>query len=173
MAVCMGMAFVSCGDDDEKQTNNTPSGTEDQNLVNLSDFDLAETGHGPFYVTLCYCGEFSSTETTDITRAIANGTLYMDFYVNPSTVNNYYAGSQLNLVSGNTAIEGFTIEKYDPATQTLWLCADDEQNTYSGIVELTQDNEKIYFKWFGEARFPQYFEDARIEAYMLKSDLPQ
>lgn len=162
------MVFVSCNDDE-----NTGGGSSQNNNMNLSDFNLAEPGHGPFYVTSIYCGEFSGEEQGQLMHAIANGTLYMDFYIDPSSVGNYYVGSRVNLVSGSASIQGFTIDKYDPETQTLHLCAVDEQNSYRGTVALTQDNEKIYFSWDGESIFPEMFEDATIRAYMLKSDLSE
>ena len=165
MATFIGISFVSCNDDEN--TNNNQN--QNQNNVNLTGFNIADS-YG-FTITMCYCGEFTPEENSFVLQHIADGTLYADWYYSPGSEDNYYIGAQLNLVSGSVCSAGFSVDKYDVATQNLMLCSHDEQNTYTGTVVLTQDKDNVYMSWTGEPKFPSMFETAKMEGYVLKSKL--
>ena len=167
MATFIGLSFVSCSDDES--TNNSQNQNQNQNSVNLNGFNLAHS-YG-FTITTCYCCEFTAEENSFVLQHIADGTLYASWFYAPSDEDNYYIGTELNLVSGSSSEAGFTVDKYDVATQKLMLCSHDEQTSYSGTVVLTQDKDKVYMSWTGESIFPSMFEAAKLEGYVLKSKL--
>ena len=160
------MIFVSC---DKEENNNQNQNPQDENPVNLTGFNIAES-YG-FTITLCYCGEFTGEENSFLMQGIADGTLYADWYYPSGAEDNYYIGARLNFVSGSTGGASFNVGKYEVETQNLRLYSRDNQNDYTGTVVLTQDKDKVYMSWTGEPRFPDMFETARIEGYVLKSKL--
>lgn len=158
-AICMAFfGLTSCNDDDPTPPAPTPTPTPGDTTdtdpdSNANDMDLTTINfmkHG-WVLTQIECEEISADLLTEYQAAMFrnDGSLYMDPYGDPNASD--YHNWDLNIVLNNKSDFNFGVDEYKVENGRRWLSITTNEDGYEGVIEMTQDDEKVYVQYSGQS----------------------
>ena len=141
------------GEEENTEGSSTEEGGDGESTEeSSSDVDL--NGYNifdhTFYITSFYCDEITLDE-----QALKTWSYYMNVQSIKTCAENKYSYSlcghrhEIDLVYSHVASVSLDLDKYDTETQCLEVSTDDD--TYTGTVQLSQDDKYIYMEYSGES----------------------
>ena len=139
VVLAMSLAFVSCDKTEDNDKPNTPVQPEPDPEPDYTHFNIV-----PYIWTITQIQNDGLNEyiSNMINQALASGNLHVSFEGETGGLETQYAGWQMHVAYNTTNVLNFNVERYSPQTQQIVIS--NTTSSYSGIVSITADTEKVY-----------------------------
>lgn len=139
VVLAMSLAFVSCDKTEDNDKPNTPVQPEPDPEPDYTHFNIV-----PYIWTITQIQNDGLNEyiSNMINQALASGNLRVSFEGETGGLETQYAGWQMHVAYNTTNVLNFNVESYSPQTQQIVIT--NTTSSYSGIVSITADTEKVY-----------------------------
>ena len=137
--LAMSLVFVSCDKTEENEKPSTPVQPGPDPEPDYTHFNIV-----PYIWTITQIQNDGLNEyiSNMINQALASGNLHVSFEGETGGQETQYAGWQMHVAYNTTNVLNFNVESYNPQTQQIVIS--NTTSTYSGIVSITADTEKVY-----------------------------
>lgn len=139
VVLAMSLAFVSCDKTEENDKPGTPVQPGPDPEPDYTHFNIV-----PYTWTITQIQNDGLNEyiSNMINQALASGNLHVSFEGETGGLETQYAGWQMHVAYNTTNVLNFNVESYNPQTQQIVIT--NTTSSYSGIVSITADTEKVY-----------------------------
>ena len=139
VVLAMSLAFVSCDKTEDNDKPNTPVQPEPDPEPDYTHFNIV-----PYIWTITQIQNDGLNEyiSNMINQALASGNLHVSFEGETGGLETQYAGWQMHVAYNTTNVLNFNVDSYSPQTQQIVIT--NTTSSYSGIVSITADTEKVY-----------------------------
>lgn len=139
LVMAMSLVFVSCDKTEDNDKPGTPVQPGPDPEPDYTHFNIV-----PYIWTITQIQNDGLNEyiSNMINQALASGNLHVSFEGETGGLETQYAGWQMHVAYNTTNVLNFNVESYSPQTQQIVI--NNATSTYSGIVSITADTEKVY-----------------------------